>query len=375
MKVEELIKDEFVRADINEPVSKLIGRLEQANTSEAFIFDGANFVGVFDHEKFSRSKINVEEMKVGNFEKRVPKIKKGASLFEMDYNFVISDSHILPVFDEEDAFIGGVYILDLLKNASELGIDNLDMDAAKRHISPFLEDESVSATMSFMYRNKLREVLVKDKKENVIGVLRHIDLMINYYRHMTPKTEKEKAGMISKGGSVELKNLPIKGFVSSYDVPLFESDLTTKAVLKEMDEKKTTSVFVKMDEDYYVITAKELVTKLVRHNMPYKENIFYAGLEDLDLDEFVKARLQRAASRLGDKLSYFIDEDFELTLHFKKYKKEGTNNKISVNARVTSPKTKAISHRAHDWDAVAATRIAIESLLNQLKKEDKKKGR
>lgn len=375
MKVEELVRNDYVTAEINEPVSKLIGRLEKAGTSEAFIFEVGDFLGVFDHEKFSRSKINVEEMKVGNFEKRVPKIKKGASLFEMDYNFVISDSHILPVFDEEDSFIGGVHIRDLLNNAEELGLDNVEMDSVKQHITPFLEEESVSATLSFMYKNKLREVLVKDKKEKVLGMLKHLDLMLNYYRHLSPKIEKEKAGMISKGGSMELKNLPIRSFISDYEAPVFEEIPKPKAVLKEMENKGTTSVFLKQDEDYYIITAKELVNKLVHHNMPYKENIFYAGLEDLDLDEFVKARVQKAAARQGDKLSYYIDEEFELTLHFKKYKKEGGKNKFSVNARVTSPKTKAISHRAHGWDAVAATRMAIDSLLNQVKKEEKKKGK
>lgn len=371
MNIQNMANKDCVVADVAEPVSKLIGKLERNDSSEAFVFDDSNLVGVFDHEKFTRSKVSIDKLKVGNFEKRVPKIKKATSLFELAYHFIVSDSHILPFLDESDNFVGGLHISELLKNSDELGIKNLELDTIKSHIPLFMKDDSVSAALRFMYKNKLREALVKDNKGKLLGMIKRLDLMLNYYRQLSSNVEKEKAGMVSKGGSVELKNLPVENFISDYEAPVFDVKQSLETLVREMIEKGTTSVFLRDDEDFYFITAKDIVNKLVQINMPYKENIFYSGLEELGLDDFTKARVQRAASRLGDKLSHYIESDFELTLHLKKYKKEGEKNKYSVNARVFSSHSRAISHRAYGWDPVAATREAIEALLNQVKKAKK----
>ncbi len=371
MKAEELVESGFVSADINEPLSKLIGRMEKENAGEAFIFDAGKLAGIFDHERLLRSKINVDELKVGNFQKKVPYVRKDASLFDLAAKFSDADSHILPVFDD-DQFIGGVHVRNLLLNGSGLGIDSISMDKAKSHVSPLLESDSISTVLSYMYNNKLREILVRDSSDKVVGLVKHRDLMFNYYKQSSTKVEKEKAGMAYKKGSLELKELPVSNFMLDYETSLFKDVPDIQNLLNAMARNSSTSVFFEQDSNYYVISAVEILKGIVKSRVEYPDNIHFMGLEDMGLDEFTKAKVHNIASRQGEKLNYYINGEFELFFHFKKYKKEGTKNKFSVNVRVNSPKSKAISHRAYDWDAITATRKAIESILNQLKKDGKK---
>ena len=371
MKAVDLAKEGFISVDLNEPVSKLIGRMQKENAGEAFVFDAGKLIGVFDHERLLRSKINVDELKAGNFQKKVPAIKKDASLLDVASKFLDAGSHVLPVFDGEE-FLGGIHLRDLLLNGSDLGLSKVSVEEVKQYIVPLLESDGISTTLSYMYNNKLMEALVKDESNRVTGLVRHTDLMLNYYKQSSTNVEKEKAGMAHKKGPVELKGLPISNFMGEYEPYVFHESPSVSEVLKVMSDSSTTSAFVKQDDGYYIVTAWELLKNLVKSKVEYSENIFYMGLEDMELDEFTKAKVQKIASRQGDKLGYYIDGDFELVFHFKKYKKEGAKSKFSVNARVNSPDSKAISHRAHDWDAVVATRKAIESILNQMKKDNKK---
>jgi hypothetical protein len=99
-------------------------------------------------------------------------------------------------------------------------------------------------------------------------------------------------------------------------------------------------------------------------------NIHYKGFDSLNLRTLTDANIKKLVTRAARK---YTSGAQELTVHLKKYEKDGARAKYSVNIRIEGRGKPVLSGNHHGWRAVEVVRAALESIELQLEKREPKR--
>ncbi len=97
----------------------------------------------------------------------------------------------------------------------------------------------------------------------------------------------------------------------------------------------------------------------------HEDIIEFVGLSDLDETE--KEILNTLSTEYYQKLKRTLKNVTSLVVHIKKYKKQGTKHKFSINVRAIAPTRAFESTKAADWDLARTLHKAFKDLENQIK--------
>ncbi len=184
----DLVSKKFVKANIDDTLSKLIGKFKKYKASHAVIFDKDKYLGVISKKFFLTSRINPDEMKISNIIKKrskskvniyVPELKPSTTLKEIARLMFTADVKILPVLDKKK-FIGVVHALDVLKNIST---SYKGVPVKTIYSTPVIVnyDEPIGLVIKLFNRMKFHRLPVVDKNENFIGMITLGDLVKKYH--------------------------------------------------------------------------------------------------------------------------------------------------------------------------------------------------
>jgi len=94
-----------------------------------------------------------------------------------------------------------------------------------------------------------------------------------------------------------------------------------------------------------------------------------AAVQFIGLDELSErgiAHIKELAHHYHEKIERALNNPTSLTVHVKRYNKEGTRAKYSVHAKAVAATHVFYSTKAHDWDIARTLHKAFKDLENQI---------
>lgn len=267
MNASQLTTKNFLTIDENEVLSRLIGKLLEVDHEAILIFNGKNFLGIFDKKKLIKSKIDITSTKIKHFVKKVPLLKPEQEDVEVARLIASADVRALPVFEGKE-LLGVVHartLLDQIKN------DYAGIQATRlmKQAAIFGAEDEIGKAIQAMHDKKIDRAPVTEKDGSLIGVVSLIDLITRY--HSFPKQRIKLLGWLShqtggklKGAGVgekqKMLKLPIKDVLSPRNMIVCEEKDSIKCVIQKMVDNSINSIIIaKNNRPTGIITVKDIL--------------------------------------------------------------------------------------------------------------------
>lgn len=251
-----------ISPDIN--LSSSLSKLSTSHDAGFVFTDGDEYLGVINPYYCLIKSSFPGNAKTEHCVFHAPKIKINFPITKVAQLLTESKIHYLPVFDENDKFIGIISARRLLAQFAH-------SDIFKIHISEYLkyknkpiitifEEDIISTALNIFKQTRVSKLIVINKDMKLRGILSYFDL-ISYL--VSPKNSQHRGER--EGNRVNFYNLKVKNFAKTYVLTLTSNYLIIDA-LKNILEKRIGSVVI-VDKDRHpigIITTKDLLTLIIR---------------------------------------------------------------------------------------------------------------
>lgn len=366
----DLLSSDFVMVDASDSVSVLIGRLVEGGGVDACVFDGRVFLGVFSHQKLLKTRVDINDLRLSKLFVRVPELRKSFSLVEVSALMFSSNLNLLPVVD--GIFLGVVNVHDVFRNVR--GVPGLEgvkvMDI--RHPIPIVvgEDAKLNKAFELMHDNHIDRLPVVDGNGKFSGFLSYVDVIKNYYYHHLKRDESLRPRAETKYFKPDRPNipaLPVSDFMNKSDPITISDGDSVFSAAERMAEKGVLSLLI-IDGGVVksIVTKRDILEAVMQTGLSVIQNISFVGLDEIDVDDFVKAWVRKISSYHSEKLSFLIKNRFDVAVHIKEYSRAGNAHKYSVHVRASFPGGVVSSQNSHDWDLRRAVHKGFIDVGNKL---------
>lgn len=263
MKTSKLIQTEgIIKASSDEVLSSVLSRLPSSH-SAAFIFDkDKKYVGIINPYYSIIKSSHPSNIKIEHCLVHAPHVKLQHTAGKIAQMIMESKIHYLPVFDDQDKFIGMVSARGLFRayesnNIFTVRISDM-IKSKKRSLVTIQEEDTISHALHIFKESKLSKLVVVNKEQKLRGILSYYDL-ISFL--ITPK-KKERGALNADKSTLQTKR--VKHFLRSYVLTLGANDFARDA-LHLILEKKIGSIVI-IDKYYKpidIITTRDLLKLLV----------------------------------------------------------------------------------------------------------------
>ena len=260
MPVRDIIRKNYIKVDINDYISKVIGKLtpEQPN---AFVFDKKRFVGVVDYRKFIRLRMDPSKTKIRKVTTKVPKLNLSTSITETARLLETADTHALPVL-KSGQVVGIVYFFDALKQLkSNPKIGKIQISEIMKKLITLNENEPLSKALNILKQKHISRIPIVDDANKLLGILSEFDLIMNYFSFPPYKTGRaggEPGFKTHPAKERDTTRLPVKNPMTKVVFTLTKEN-TVKEALEIMAKNKVASIVIVDGEiPVGIITAKDI---------------------------------------------------------------------------------------------------------------------
>ncbi len=367
MKAKDIMKKDYLSVDKSENISSLLGKMRKRSIHEAIITSKERFEGLFAHFDFFRSKMDIKEVKVGHFIKRVPRIGPETELVGIIKSMILHSADLLPVY-EDDKLAGIVDVFSVLKNIDQFPqVKNIRIREIEE---PYLEvkpEDSIGKIIHLFHRQNFVEIPLIEK-ERLAGIIRHKDILDKYYSYHFSRSFGQKSGTDTRGFRAEftsLLDLPAGNLITVAPT-IISLDRSVMDAAKIMENKSIQTLFPKgnpLRGRYTAASILRLVIKTLPEDM---QNIYFVGMDNLHLSDKDVKNIRELASKYAGRYLYIVNNLFDVQLHFKTIRKEGRRSIYHIKSRLNYPGN-TIASEAQDWDIITALRMALEEIEKQIK--------
>ncbi len=265
IELKDIIKtDKILKFSSEDTLSHALSRMRTSHDA-GFVFDDqGKFIGIvnpyFDLIKSSFP----SNAKVIHCLNHPPKIKINYSTSKVAELFIESKIHYLPVFDDQEKFLGIISARRLLASYQNSPIFNISikeiLDKKNKPIITVYEEDSISTAVNIFKKTKVSKLIVIGKDFKLKGILSHYDL-ISYL--IAPKDSPHRGER--EGNHIGFYHLKVKNFAKTYALTLSLSDRASHA-LKLILDKNIGSVVI-VDKERHplgIITTKDFLKLLIK---------------------------------------------------------------------------------------------------------------
>jgi CBS domain-containing protein len=277
----ELMRTDYIVADIGETVSSLLGQMERHGQCYAAVFEGSTYLGIAAKKWLLSSRVDTATMKLKNLVTHrsksktpffVPKLAPETELKEIARLLTTADIHALPVIVTEgkkEKVAGIVHSADVIRELrtfySRVRADEL----ASMKLTTVSQDEELGKAMNLMSRQNIGRVVVVNDANKLIGILSLTDVLLDVHAFPRNKMRMPKAASHQKGkhtgfGTGEKDNilkLPVHNIITH--VPncctAAPTDSVATVIDKMADEDVSSVILVKGDTPVGIITIKDIL--------------------------------------------------------------------------------------------------------------------
>ena len=263
MKTSKLMQtDGIIKAFPEEILSSVLSRLPSSH-SAAFIFDKEEkYLGVINPYYSVIKSSHPSNIKIEHCLFHAPHIKMQHTAGKIAEMMIQSKIHYLPVFDDQDKFIGMVSARNMLRTYESNNVYTIRIHEMigrkKRPLVVVHEEETIGQALHIFKETKLSKLVVINKEGRLRGVLSYYDL-ISFL--IAPK-KKERGALNTDKSSLQTKR--VKHFLKSYVLTLSTNDFARDA-LHLILEKKIGSIVIidPNNKPIDIITTRDLLGLLI----------------------------------------------------------------------------------------------------------------
>jgi CBS-domain-containing membrane protein len=263
MKTSKLMQmDGIIKASPEEILSSVLGKLPSSH-SAAFVFDrDEKYLGVVNPYYSVIKSSHPSNIKVEHCLFRAPHIRMQHTAGKIAELMIQSKIHYLPVFNDQDQFIGMVSARNMLRTFEPHSVFTTKIDTMiqkkKRPLVVVQEEETIGQALHLFKETKLSKLVVVNKEGRLRGVLSYYDL-ISFL--IAPK-KKERGALNTDKSTLQTKR--VKHFLKSYVLTLSAQDFARDA-LHLILEKKIGSIIIvdKNSKPIDILTTRDLLGLLI----------------------------------------------------------------------------------------------------------------
>lgn len=310
MKTSKLMQtDGIITGSPDEFLSTVLSKLPSSH-STAFIFDkDKKYLGVINPYYSVIKSSHPANIKIEHCLFHAPHIKMQHTAGKIAEMMIQSKIHYLPVFDDQEKFIGMVSARNMLRTYESHSVFTTRISEMikmkKRPLITIQEEETIAQSLHLFKVTKLSKLVVVNKEGRLRGVLSYYDL-ISFL--IAPK-KKERGALNTDKSTLQTKR--VKHFLKSYVLTLSSSDFARDA-LHLILEKKIGSIVIidKYSKPIDILTTKDLLSLLI--------------------NEPVVAKMEMSTQNLSLKSSLISKGFFERLKGWMLRKKDVSNAKLFV---------------------------------------------
>jgi CBS domain-containing protein len=370
MEITGIIKEDFIVIDDESSLSEMIGKLKNLEKRSGLVFRHDKYLGLIEKKKILRSKLDTTEAKVKNFVQHTPILNEHADIYETATLMHQTNLDFLPV-ESDKAIIGVIDAVDLIKLAIE-DFGKLKISDIKLVKSTKLrKGDPVSSAIEIMHEQNIDQVPIFDMGK-LYGIISYKDLLRKYLNWSPKRDVSAKFNTITGSKAAEtdmphLNMLPVHTFSTNDNlISVNENDSLLKAVDLMIENRVGDVVVMKGNDFQGLLTVKAILKQISNTNTSKNFNIKYVGLQEIELEPYEIYSVKKICSNEAFKLQRKLNNEFDMTVHFKVYKKEGTNHKYSVHLNIDYP-GQVLTSSQEDWRIETAVRKTFNNTKNTVK--------
>lgn len=277
----ELMRTDFIVADINDTAGMLIGQMERHKQGIAVVFDGGTYKGMVAKKWLLSSRIDPAKMKLNNLITHrsksktpffVPKLDPETDLKEVARLIATADVHALPVIETErkkEKVVGIVHALDVIGELrtfySRVRADEL----ASMKLVTINQDEELGKAMNLMSKQGIGRVVVVDDAGKLVGIISLTDILTDVTALPRTNMHISKAGSHQQGKrsgfgigeKTSILKLPVHNALTHVPNCCTTSpeDSVGAAIDLMVEANVTSVVLVKKDIPVGILTARDIL--------------------------------------------------------------------------------------------------------------------
>ena len=301
--------DGIIKAVPDEILSSVLSRLPSSH-SAAFIFDkDQKYLGVINPYYSVIKSSHPSNIKIEHCLFHAPHIKMQHTTGKIAEMMIQSKIHYLPVFNDQDVFIGIVSARNILRTYESHAVFAIPIEEMMRKrnkpLIVILEEETIGHALHIFKTTKLSKLVVVNKEGRLRGVLSYYDLI----SFLIAPRKKERGALNTDKSSLQTKR--VKHFLKSYVLTLGPSD-AARDVLHLLLEKRIGSIVIvdANSKPIDILTTRDLLGLLI--------------------EEPTVAKMEMSTQNLSLKSSIITKGFFEQLKEWLKRKKEFTKAKLFV---------------------------------------------
>lgn len=254
-----LKSDNIIRVTPEDHLSHVLAKLSTSHDA-GFVFDDKDkFLGVISPYYSAIKSSHPGNAKVINCLTHPPKVYLNYPIVKVCNLFIQSKIHYLPVFSQDEQFLGIISVRRILSHFKNLPIFKTKIaEIIKNRWKPLItvrQDASINEAIHLLKNKKFSKLVVVDYENKLKGILTYYDI-INFI--VGPKYKENRGDRVGNKGS--FYNLHVKTFAKSY-VLTMNKDRLLSDVIETIITKKIGSVII-VDKDRHpidIITSRDIL--------------------------------------------------------------------------------------------------------------------
>lgn len=227
----------IIKISPDDTLSSALAQLGSSHDS-AFVFsDEKKFMGVINPYYCVIKTSYPGNAKVEHCLFHPPKIRNKYSISRVAQLFIESKLHYLPIFDDNDKFVGVAsarHLLNAYRNSTFFNVRlNEYLQIKNTPVMTIYENDLISTALSTFKNKKISKLIVVDKNKRLRGVLTYYDL-ISYL--MSPKHKSHK-GDREGGDKISFYYQQVKNFAKTHVLTLTPGHTLHDCLNLILDEK------------------------------------------------------------------------------------------------------------------------------------------
>lgn len=371
---EELARTDYVTADIDEPLTKIMSRMEQNNIREIPVLDDDTYKGMISYREIVE-KVNVDptSVKASSVMRQAPEVDEGEHVIGLarlrndagTKRFVMCEGdHLKAVLGEEDL------VYPLSDGIEELeGITVGDLMTSS--VITANEDNKQGHVVSLMRDHTISRVPILGRNGKLSGMVSSMQTL----RAMVPRNQMQQGDYA--GDKDDMSAITVDQLMDRSPLTIEDERMSITNAIRLMKDHEAREVIV-VDEDERpvgLVTLKDVLDYLASLEQADAVLVNLIGVENDGQKQAINEKLETAIQgRLGR-----IVTPNEISLHVKVYEKDGTQQKYSLNAKMYSNHGRTMVNK-HGWDLLSTVDDVIDGLYEQAReakerKRDRERGK
>lgn len=360
---EQVIRTEYVSAQLDESVSKIKDRMESENIREIPVHDDGIYKGMISyHELVEKVHADPTSVKADSVMRQAPTVETSQNLIELSR--LRTDAGVKRfVMLEGDRLKGVIGEEDLVYPLAD-GIDELDgisvADIMTRDVIKANEDDKQGHAFSLMRDHGISRVPILDKNGKLSGIVSSMSVL----HAMVPREQMTQGDFA--GDKDDMSDITVDQLMDVSPITITEEQMQVTKAISMMEDRGAREVIIVDDDNrpVGVLTLKDVLDYLASLEQTNAVLVNLVGLRTESRKQAVNEKIEQAVQ---GKLGRVVTPN-EIKLHVKLYENEGTQNKYSINATLYSD-LGATRVNKHGWDLLTLVDRVIDGLYERVKEK------